>query len=215
MQELFAHQRQLMVAQQIRARGIRDVRVLDAMLKVPRHEFVPERLRKESYQDRPLDIGSQQTISQPYIVGYMLQAAAIHKSDFVLEVGAGSGYATALLAELAQYVVSVERYPELAQHALERLKKLNYENFEIHVGDGTLGHPSGAPYNVIFVSAAAPHVPPALMEQLAPEGRMIIPIGDVETQQLQLITRTAQGPIVRPLEGCRFVLLIGAEGFRG
>ncbi len=214
-EQAFAHQRQVMVEQQIKSRGIRAPNVLNAMLKVPRHQFVPPSLQNDAYADRPLEIGNQQTISQPYIVAYMLQAAEIHKDDLVLEIGAGSGYATALLAELARMVVSLERYSELAQLAFDRLTKLSYGNFEIHVLDGTLGYPPQAPYDVIFVSAAAPHSPPALIGQLALGGRMVIPIGDVEAQQLHLITRTPQGTLVRRLEGCRFVPLVGAEGFRG
>jgi protein-L-isoaspartate(D-aspartate) O-methyltransferase len=210
----FALRRQKMVEQQIQGRGITDPRVLAAMLKVPREEFVPGGLRNEAYADHPVAIGQGQTISQPYIVAYMLQAAAVRSSDFVLEVGAGSGYAVSLLAELARYVVAVERYPELATSASATLQRLGYRNFEIHVGDGTLGYPSRAPYDLIIVSAAAPQIPPALIEQLAIGGRMLIPIGDAEGQELQLAVRTEDKPIVRRLEGCRFVPLIGEEGFR-
>lgn len=203
-----------MVEQQIRARGISDPRVLAALLKVPRHEFVPAPLRHDAYTDHPVPIGSGQTISQPYIVAYMLQAASLRSSDLVLEVGTGSGYATALLAELSRAVVSIERFPELAKNAAELLNRLGYTNIQIEVGDGTLAFPQRAPYDLIFVSAAAPYFPPALLEQLANGGRMIIPVGDATTQELQLVTRTPEGNIVRRLEGCRFVPLIGEEGFR-
>src|SRR2546423_14221963 len=150
-QDLFGQQRQAMVEQQIKARGIHDARVLDALLKVPRHDFVPSSLRHESYTDHPLAIGSGQTISQPYIVAYMLQAVAAQPTDLVLEIGTGSGYATALLAELARAVVSIERFPELARSASELLSRLGYTNVEIVIGDGTLGCPERAPYDVIFV----------------------------------------------------------------
>jgi protein-L-isoaspartate(D-aspartate) O-methyltransferase len=210
----FALRRQKMVEQQIQGRGITDPRVLGAMLKIPREEFVPEALRNEAYADHPVAIGQGQTISQPYIVASMLQAAAVRPSDIVMEVGAGSGYAVSLLAELARYVVGVERYPELAGNASGTLQRLGYQNFEIHVGDGTLGYPSRAPYDLIMVSAAAPQIPPALIEQLAINGRMLIPIGDADGQELQLVLRTEDKPIVRRLEGCRFVPLIGEEGFR-
>jgi len=213
-QDVFAQQRQAMVEQQIRARGISDPRVLDALLKVPRHQFVPVPLQQEAYTDHPVAIGSGQTISQPYIVAYMLQAAALRSSDLVLEVGTGSGYATALLAELSHAAISIERFPELALNAAELLNRLGYTNVQIEVGDGTLGFPQRAPYDLIFVSAAAPYFPPALLEQLADGGRMIIPVGDATTQELQLVTHTHEGNIVRRLEGCRFVPLIGEEGFR-
>ena len=213
-QDVFAQQKQAMIEHQIRARGIADTRVLDALQKVPRHEFIPVPLRHEAYTDRPVAIGSGQTISQPYIVAYMLQAAAVRPSDLVLEIGTGSGYATALLAELAQAVVSIERFPELGRNAAELLARLGYTNIQIEIGDGTLGFPQRAPYDVIFISAAAPHFPPALLQQLAIGGRMIIPVGDATNQELQLITNTPDGNLLRRLEGCRFVPLIGEEGFR-
>lgn len=213
-QDVFAQQRQAMVEQQIRSRGIVDPRVLEALLKVPRHEFIPVPLRHDAYTDHPVAIGSGQTISQPYIVAYMLQAVAIQPGDLVLEIGTGSGYATALLAELARAVVSIERFPELARGAQELLARLGYTNVEIEVGDGTLGVPQRAPYDVIFVSAAAPYFPPALLNQLTIGGRMLIPVGDANTQELQLITRFPEGNVVRRLEGCRFVPLIGEAGFR-
>jgi protein-L-isoaspartate(D-aspartate) O-methyltransferase len=213
-QDVFAQQKQAMIEHQIRARGITDSRVLDSLKKIPRHEFVPVSLRHESYTDRPVAIGSGQTISQPYIVAYMLQAAAVRLSDLVLEIGTGSGYATALLAELAKAVVSIERFPELGRRAAELLNRLGYINVQIEIGDGTLGFPQRAPYDVIFISAAAPYFPPALLQQLAIGGRMIIPVGDATNQELQLVTNTPEGNVVRRLEGCRFVPLIGEEGFR-
>ena len=213
-QDVFAQQKQAMIEHQIRARGITDSRVLDALLKVPRHEFIPVPLRHEAYTDRPVAIGSGQTISQPYIVAYMLQAAAVRPSDLVLEIGTGSGYATALLAELAQAVVSIERFPELGRSAAELLNRLGYTNIQVEIGDGTLGFPQRAPYDLIFISAAAPYLPPALLQQLTVGGRMIIPVGDAANQELQLVTHTTEANVVRRLEGCRFVPLIGEEGFR-
>ena len=213
-QDVFAQQRQAMVEQQIRARGIIDEQVLEALLKVPRHEFIPVPLRHDAYTDHPVAIGSGQTISQPYIVAYMLQAVAIQPRDLVLEIGTGSGYATALLAELAQAVVSIERFPELARGAQELLTRLGYTNVQIEIGDGTLGFAQRAPYDVIFVSAAAPYFPPALLDQLVLGGRMLIPVGDATNQELQLVTRLPEGNLVRRLEGCRFVPLIGEAGFR-
>ena len=213
--DVFAQQRQSMVQHQIKARGIGEPRVLEALLKVPRHEFVLPALRGEAYSDRPLGIGNGQTISQPYIVAYMLQAAQIRKSDRVLEVGTGSGYAAALLAELAHSVVSLERFPDLAQNAARLLAGLGYNNVEVTIRDGTLGYPERAPYDVIFVSAAAPYFPPALLEQLSLGGRLLIPVGDADNQELQLAVRMAEGTLVYKLEGCRFVPLIGEAGFRG
>jgi protein-L-isoaspartate(D-aspartate) O-methyltransferase len=212
-EDVFAQQRQAMIEQQIRARGIVDARVLEALFRVPRHEFVPVPLRHEAYTDHPVAIGSGQTISQPYIVAYMLQAVAIQPSDLVLEIGTGSGYATALLAELARDVVSIERFPELARGARELLLRLGYTNVQIEVGDGTLGFAARAPYDVIFVSAAAPRFPLPLLDQLAIGGRMLIPVGDANNQELQQVTRFPDGNVVRRLEGCRFVPLIGEAGF--
>jgi len=199
-----------MVATQLRARGIRDERVLAAMLRVPRHEFVPLAYVSEAYEDHPLPIGEGQTISQPYIVASMLEALRVSASDKVLEVGTGSGYVTALLAELAAEVFSIERHQPLATQAREILSKLGYTNVTIIVGDGTQGYRLAAPYDAIMVSAAASQLPPALLAQLREGGRMIIPVGSLETQQLELIRMENGEPRFEAREPCRFVPLIGS-----
>ena len=202
-----------MVGEQLRNRGIRDARVLAAMERVPRHLFVPEGKQHEAYEDHPIIIGERQTISQPYIVGAMLQALSIQPQDSVLEVGTGSGYQTALLAELAARVISLERFESLAMHARELLQSLRYSNVTIITGDGSEGYSPAAPYDAIVVAAAAPQVPPALLEQLAEGGRMIVPVGTSEEQQLELIRKIAGTTYRKLLEGCRFVPLIGCGGF--
>src|ERR1700691_1349294 len=179
--------RQLMVDSQLRARGISDPRVLEAMLRVPRHEFVPEGYRGQAYEDHPLPIGEGQTISQPYIVAPMLESPQLTPADKVLEVGTGSGYVTALLAELAAQVFSIERHPALADRARNLLVSLGYANARVLAGDGTLGLSANAPFDAILVSAAAPDLPPALISQLRDSGRMIIPVGSPGSQQLQFI----------------------------
>jgi protein-L-isoaspartate(D-aspartate) O-methyltransferase len=208
-----------MVATQLRHRGIRDERVLAAMERVPRHAFVPADKLQHAYEDQPIVIEEDQTISQPYIVAAMLEAVHVRPEEVALEVGTGSGYQTALLAELAARVYSIERYAVLADLARERLCRLGYGNIEIAVGDGTLGLPQYAPYDVIVVAAAAPRVPPALLEQLregdghTDGGRLIIPVGTPENQQLQLVRRRQGELVTSLLDGCRFVPLIGEEGF--
>jgi protein-L-isoaspartate(D-aspartate) O-methyltransferase len=203
-----------MVEVQLRRRGIRDERVLGAMSKVPRHEFVPGQHWPDAYADHPVPIGEQQTTSQPYIIAAMLQAAEIKPDDRVLEIGAGSGYQTALLAELAGKVFAVERYPTLSANAQAVLERLGYSNATVITGDGSLGQPENAPYDVIIVAAAAPRVPPALLEQLAIGGRLVIPVGDSQQQVLQLARKHPDGSVtVSTLEGCRFVPLIGRQGF--
>jgi protein-L-isoaspartate(D-aspartate) O-methyltransferase len=204
----FATLRLRMVDDQLRARGISDERVLAAMSRVPRHEFTAERYHDQAYEDHPLPIGEGQTISQPYIVAVMLQALSIKSTDRVLEVGTGSGYATALLAELAGQVFSVERHAGLADHARVLLAVLGYTNVEVIEGDGSLGYPAGAPYEAILVSAAAGEVPPALVAQLTEGGRMMIPVGAADSQQLQLIQIKNGQPQVMLRELCRFVPLI-------
>ena len=203
--------RQLMVDSQLRARGISDLRVLDAMRRVPRHEFVPGPYRAQAYEDHPLPIGDNQTISQPYIVAVMLESLQISPTDKVLEVGTGSGYVTALLAELAAQVFSVERYPALAKSAREVLAALGYTNVRVFTGDGTLGLPSVAPFDAIMVSAAAPDLPPALIAQLRDHGRMMIPIGTDDSQQLQFIRMVDGQPVVTPRELVRFVPLVSSQ----
>jgi len=197
-----------MVERQMRARGIGDERVLAAMARVPRHEFAPPRYRDQAYEDYPLPIGEDQTISQPYIVALMLAELTLTPTDRVLEVGTGSGYVTALLAELAAQVVSVERHASLAAGARVTLARLGYENITVVVGDGSQGLPEGAPYDAILVSAAASLVPPALLAQLAEGGRMIIPVGPPDSQQLQLIRVQNGQPQIQLRELCRFVPLI-------
>jgi protein-L-isoaspartate(D-aspartate) O-methyltransferase len=214
MDEPFSAQRDAMVEHQLQRRGIHDQRLLEAMRRVPRHEFISPERWEQAYADHPVIIPEQQTTSQPYIIATMIQAAEIKPEDRVLEVGAGSGYQTALLAELAEQVVAVERYQSLADKAQGSLRRLGYSNVVVVAGDGTLGWASAAPYDAIIVSAAAPRVPPAMLEQLAPGGRLVIPVGDAHEQVLQLFRKHPDGAVSRTLlEGCRFVPLIGQHGF--
>ena len=210
--EFFEFARRRMVESQLRVRGIADQRVLDAMLKVPRHEFVPVRYRRDAYEDHPLPIGAGQTISQPYIVAIMLQSIALKPGDKVLEVGTGSGYATTLLGELAGNVISMERHTGLAEEARRLLDDLRYRNVRVIAGDGSRGFPESAPYDAILVSAAASHLPQALVEQLAEGGRMIIPVGHGDSQQLRLIRMQNGQPVTTFRELCRFVpLVVGTD----
>jgi len=209
---LFAILRLRMVESQLRARGITDERVLGAMSRVPRHEFTPAPYRNQAYEDHPAPIGEGQTISQPYMVALMLQALALTPTDKVLEVGTGSGYVTALLAELAAQVVSVERHAALADEARALLASLGYTSVKVIAGDGTQGFPACAPYDAIIVSAAAPEVPPALVAQLAEGGRMIIPVGPADSQQLQLIHMRNGQAQTTLRELCRFVPLLPGMG---
>jgi protein-L-isoaspartate(D-aspartate) O-methyltransferase len=208
----FTSLRQRMVDSQLRARGVRDERVLDAMARVPRHEFAPERYRDQAYEDHPLPIGEGQTISQPYIVAVMLEALALSPQDRVLEVGTGSGYVTALLAELAAQVLSMERHAALADAARELLADMGYTNVRVIVGDGSHGFPECAPYDAIIVSAAAAELPSALLAQLAVGGRMIIPVGTADSQQLQLVRMENGQPRIALRELCRFVPLVSGDG---
>src|SRR5579859_293732 len=203
-----------MVATQLRHRGIRDERVLAAMERVPRHFFVPADKQLHAYEDQPIAIEAEQTISQPYIVAAMLEAVRVGPEEIVLEIGTGSGYQTALLAELAARVYSMERYALLAKLAEERLMNLGYTNVVTAVGDGTLGLPQYGPYHVIVVSAAAPYVPQPLVQQLGEGGRLILPVGGPENQQLQLVRKQAGSLATTLLDNCRFVPLIGAEGYK-
>ena len=202
-----------MVEQQLRARGIRDARVLEAMLQVPRQEFVPEEFRAQAYADHPLPIGKDQTISQPLIIAMSLQALAFSGSESVLEVGTGSGYQTALLALLARQVYSVERHPELAEVAERTLRDLGFSNVQVSVRDGSQGWREHSPYDAILVSAAAPSVPRSLVEQLAEGGRMVIPVGPQHTQELLLVRKDRLATTTETVDGCRFVPLVGAEGY--
>jgi len=197
-----------MVESQLRARGISDARVLEAMLRVPRHEFVSEAHRAQAYEDHPLPIGNGQTISQPYIVARMLESLELDPGDKVLEVGTGSGYVTALLAELAAQVFSIERHPALADSARQVLATLGYTNVCIFAADGTLGLSAVAPFDAILVSAAAGDMPPALIAQLRDGGRMIIPVGTDDSQQLQFIRMWNGRPVISLRELVRFVPLI-------
>jgi protein-L-isoaspartate(D-aspartate) O-methyltransferase len=212
--EPFAGQRQTMVDVQLRARGIRDGRVLTAMARVPRHEFVAEQYREQAYEDHPVPIGEGQTLSQPYIVALMLEALLLTGTETVLEVGTGSGYQAALLAELAGTVYTVERHESLARDAEEVLGRLGYGKVRVLVRDGSQGLPERAPFDAIVVSAAAPRMPLTLFEQLRECGRMVVPVGPAQAQELQLVRKQEGHAIVSNLEGCRFVPLIGTQGYR-
>ena len=202
-----------MVERQIRTRGVRDERVLEAMRKVPRHLFVPPGLVEEAYEDHPLSIGKGQTISQPYIVALMTEALELKGDEKVLEVGTGSGYQTAVLAELVGEVYSIERIPELAQEAEKKLGDLGYTNFHIRVGNGTLGWPEEAPFDAVIVTAGAPKVPGPLKAQLADGGRLVIPVGPEFHQVLYRIRREGEGFSEEAITSCVFVPLIGEEGW--
>jgi protein-L-isoaspartate(D-aspartate) O-methyltransferase len=202
-----------MVADQLQGRGIVDQRVLDAMARVPREAFVGEGDRKRAYEDMPLRIGHGQTISQPYMVAIICQTAEMKQRDEVLDIGTGSGYQAAVLAELGANVHTIERIPELAERARERLEGAGYGAVGVHVGDGSLGLPEHAPFDAIVVAAAAPVMPASLYEQLVPRGRLVVPVGGPEGQRLEVIVRSPEGPAVTRSVPCRFVPLVGAEGF--
>ena len=212
----FASAREAMVAEQIAARGIRTPLVLAAMRKVPREDFVPEPYRANAYDDSALPIGSGQTISQPYIVALMIEAMGLGGGERVLEVGSGSGYAAAVLAEIASEVIGIERQPALAKRAKETLARLGYDTVTVIEGDGSLGYAPGAPYDAILVSAAAPGVPPALIEQLRPGGRLVVPVGRVRAHQtVRRIEKAADGGLVEEeITGVRFVPLVGEQGWK-
>jgi protein-L-isoaspartate(D-aspartate) O-methyltransferase len=209
---IYSNLRGAMVDSQLKARGVSDERVLEAMRKVPRQEFAPEQYREQAYEDHPLPISEGQTISQPYMVAIMLEALRLQPSDRVLEIGTGSGYLTALLAELAALVVSLERHASLADTARALLDGMGYKNVRVMAGDGSRGFPEAAPYDAIIVSAAAPHVPQELVNQLAEGGRMIIPVGFDDTQQLQFIEKRNGQLRTTWRELCRFVPLISGNG---
>jgi protein-L-isoaspartate(D-aspartate) O-methyltransferase len=205
-----------MVERQLRARGIRDERVLEAMERVPRELFVPAELRGHAYDDAALPIGGGQTISQPYMVARIAEELGLRGNERVLDVGTGSGYQAAVLAELADDVHSIERIPELAQRAREALEASGYgDRVHVHVGDGTVGLPEHAPYEAIAVAAAAPEMPQSLYDQLAERGRLVVPVGPRYEQFLQVIVRSPEGPAVLRTVPCRFVPLLGEEGFDG
>jgi len=202
-----------MVADQLEARGIVDRRVLDAMANVPREKFVFDQDRRRAYLDMPLRIGFGQTISQPYMVAIICQTADVHDGDRVLDIGTGSGYQAAVLAELGAEVHTIERIPELADRAKAHLDGAGYGSVEVHVGDGSLGLPEHAPYDAIVVAAAAPDIPSPLYEQLVVRGRLVVPVGGPDGQRLEVIVRSPEGPAVTRSVPCRFVPLLGAEGF--
>src|ERR687885_1303458 len=202
-----------MVQRQLRERDIEDERVLAAMERVPRHLFVPAELREHAYEDAALPIGSGQTISQPYMVARICEALALTGRERVLDVGTGSGYQAAVLAERAAEVDTIERIPELAQSARASLAAAGYALVRVHVGDGTRGLPERAPFEGIAVAAAAPDLPRSLYGQLAPRGRLVVPVGERRVQRLELVVRSPEGPAVVKSVPCRFVPLLGEEGF--
>jgi protein-L-isoaspartate(D-aspartate) O-methyltransferase len=195
------------------AREVRDQRVLDAVREVPREEFVPEEVRSLAYENHPLAIGHDQTISQPLIVALMTQALLLGGDENVLEIGTGSGYQAAILSRLARHVVSVERIPELADTAAARLHQLGYANIEVHAAGETLGWPADAPYDAIIVTAASPDIPRELLDQLAMGGRLVIPVGSRDLQELVRIVKTPEGAQRHHLGPCRFVPLLGSSGW--
>jgi protein-L-isoaspartate(D-aspartate) O-methyltransferase len=202
-----------MVEDQLRGRDIVDERVLAAMERVPRELFVPEEERARAYDDVALPIGHGQTISQPYMVARICEVLALTGDERVLDVGTGSGYQAAVLAQLAGEVFTIERIPELAEQARANLAAAGYEHVHVHVGDGTLGLPEHAPYDAIAVAAAAPGLPQRLYDQLGPRGRLAIPVGGRWGQRLQLVVRSPEGPAVVRSVPCRFVPLVGEGGF--
>ena len=204
-----------MVEYQLRRRDIVDEGVLRAMEKVPRELFVPEENRPRAYDDAALPIGHGQTISQPYMVARISEALAVRPGELALDVGSGSGYQAAVLAELGARVVTIERLAELAEQARRNLEAAGYDGVEVLVGDGTLGVPDRAPFDAIAVAAAAPGFPETLYEQLRPRGRLVVPVGGPLAQRLEVIVRSPEGPAVVHSVPCRFVPLVGKEGFAG
>jgi len=202
-----------MVRSQLQRRGITDARVLHAMREVPRHAFVPPEWRHEAYSDHPLPIAHDQTISQPYMVAIMTQSLALQGHERVLEVGTGSGYQAAVLSRLVAHVYSIEYFPALAESARAVLQRLGYTNIQVIVGDGGLGLPTQVPYDGIIVAAAAPHVPQPLLTQLAEGGRLVVPVGSVTSQELLIITRHGDDYPQGRSVPCRFVPLLGQEGW--
>lgn len=210
----FERRRRGMVEQQLRARGLRDERMLTAMLEIPRERFVPRELIEDAYEDRALGIDLGQTISQPFIVAYMTKLLDVRPDSKVLEVGTGSGYQTAILATLAARVHTIERMESLSRTAKDTLAELGVTGVTFHVGDGTLGLPAHAPFDRILVTAGAPRVPKSLTDQLADDGRLVIPIGDPNNQTLVLVKKHGTRITEEPKLACRFVKLVGTEGWR-
>ena len=209
----FPKTRLKMVEEQITARGIKDPRVIEAMKKVPRHLFVEEALQSQAYSDHPLPIGEKQTISQPYMVALMAEALQLKGNEKALEIGAGSGYQTAILAEIAKSVFSIERILSLTMRARKLLRELGYRNVEIKFSDGTQGWMEESPFDAVIVTAGAPEIPQPLVNQLAVGGRLVIPVGDSVIQDLIRVTKTEEGIHKEDLGGCRFVKLIGKYGW--
>ena len=208
-----ARLRREMVEQQLRSRDISDERVLAAMETVPRELFVPESLRRRAYDDAALPIGGGQTISQPYMVAKICEALALRGDEHVLDVGTGSGYQAAVLAELAAEVDTIERRPELAELAQANLQAAGYDRVRVHTGDGSRGLPERAPFDAVAVAAAAPELPQTLYDELEPRGRLVVPVGRRGIQRLEVIVRSPEGPAVIRSVPCRFVPLVGEEGF--
>ncbi len=213
-QDIYQKARERMVQNQIASRGIKDSRVLEAMRKIPRHLFVEEALKDQAYGDYPLPIGDGQTISQPYIVALMTEALELKGPEKVLEVGTGSGYQAAILAELARWVYSIERYTSLAHRARRLLERLGYHNVIIKVGDGTRGWPEFAPFDAIIVTAAGPDIPEPLIDQLADGGRLVIPVGNEWSQYLIKVVKKGRKIHKENLGAVRFVRLVGEYGFK-
>ncbi|MCM8782947.1 MAG: protein-L-isoaspartate(D-aspartate) O-methyltransferase [Candidatus Omnitrophica bacterium] len=209
----YAVLRKKMVEEQIIARGIKDKRLIDVLYKIERHRFVPQEIKSSSYGDFPLPIGEGQTISQPYMVALMTECLSLKGNEKVLEIGTGSGYQTAILAELSKEVYSMERIENLAKRAEELLKQLGYTNVRIKSGDGTLGWPEEAPFDRVIVTAANLDIPPPLLEQLQQEGIMVIPLGDRFSQVLTVVEKRKDRIIKNQICGCVFVPLIGKYGF--
>jgi protein-L-isoaspartate(D-aspartate) O-methyltransferase len=205
--------REKMLARQLRGRDITDERVLAAMATVPRERFVPPEERARAYDDAALPIGWGQTISQPYMVARICETLSLRGGERVLDVGAGSGYQAAVLAEMGAEVHTIERLPDLAARARQNLVEAGYEAVDVRVGDGTLGLPDAAPFDAIAVAAAAPDMPHTLYEQLRPSGRLVVPVGGRRGQELLLVVRSPEGPAVARSVPCRFVPLLGEEGF--
>jgi protein-L-isoaspartate(D-aspartate) O-methyltransferase len=210
----YESQRLEMIEKQLRRRGVTDAAVLAAMAKVPRHEFVPVELQDRAYEDVPLPIGGGQTISQPYIVGAMTASLRLLGQEKVLEIGTGCGYQAVVLSHLAREVITIERRPDLASAAAATLTRLGCSNVHVHCGDGTLGLPELAPFDAILVAAGAPSIPRPLLMQLSDAGRMILPVGGEEQQDLQLIEKLGESFQKTMLEGCRFVPLVGHYGWQ-
>lgn len=202
-----------MVEEQLIARGIKDLRVIEAMKKVPRHVFVEEALQNQAYTDHPLPIGEKQTISQPYMVALMTEALELTGKEKVLEIGGGSGYQTAILAELAEKVFSIERIRFLALRARKLLYELGYYNVELKISDGTYGWEDESPFDAIIVTAGSPDIPQTLVDQLGMGGRLVIPVGDPSYQDLMRVIKTKERVKKENLGGCRFVKLIGRYGW--